>query len=391
VAAAHGLEALFAAEARRRRAIVTVAAAAGALAALLLILWVTVGVPAGTPRDRPGYGVSLALLLAAGAVLAGVVWVPGRWRPLAGAAVVVLAYLDVAAFEDGFRATEAPPDDQEDRRFLAGLADLTHDWRVLDEFVMEQRPGSRLRIRDFRGYPSGDPFEEQRYFDVLHRATRSPQILEAFNVRYVFHGAHHRNGKSRNYVPQPPSRMAPAHFRQLDRVRFEALHPAPQVAWYGAVTEVHSPAEALAAVEALEEADGSRRRVVIEAGDVPAEARPGLEALAPASAAPPASTSGAVTGYQNARVAFTIDAPAAGIAVLNEKAAPGWRVSVDGRVAPALRVNYMLRGVLLAPGRHEVVWTYAPRRYRTLAALWVAGVLFLLAALAWPRLRRRTA
>ncbi|HKR63480.1 MAG TPA: hypothetical protein VJZ00_07080, partial [Thermoanaerobaculia bacterium] len=56
----------------------------------------------------------------------------------------------------------------------------------------------------------------------------------------------------------------------------------------------------------------------------------------------------------------TIDAPHDGILVLRQQAAPGWRVTIDGAPAPPLIVDGVFRGVQLARGRHEVVWTYRP-------------------------------
>jgi hypothetical protein len=55
-----------------------------------------------------------------------------------------------------------------------------------------------------------------------------------------------------------------------------------------------------------------------------------------------------------------IDAPHDGILVLRQQAAPGWRVTIDGTPAPPLLLDGVYRGVRLAKGRHEVVWTYRP-------------------------------
>jgi hypothetical protein len=56
-----------------------------------------------------------------------------------------------------------------------------------------------------------------------------------------------------------------------------------------------------------------------------------------------------------------IDAPRDGILVLRQQAAPGWNVTVDGAVAESLLLDGVYRGVQLARGRHEIVWTYRPK------------------------------
>jgi uncharacterized membrane protein YfhO len=38
----------------------------------------------------------------------------------------------------------------------------------------------------------------------------------------------------------------------------------------------------------------------------------------------------------------------------------GWKVYVDSKPATALRLNYVLRGVELEPGKHQVEWRYEP-------------------------------
>jgi uncharacterized membrane protein YfhO len=68
--------------------------------------------------------------------------------------------------------------------------------------------------------------------------------------------------------------------------------------------------------------------------------------------------------------------------VLTDNYFPGWNVTVDGRGAEVHRVNYLLRGVRLPPGRHSVVFTYEPASWRagwiisaTTAMLLLASVL----------------
>jgi hypothetical protein len=67
-----------------------------------------------------------------------------------------------------------------------------------------------------------------------------------------------------------------------------------------------------------------------------------------------------------------------GILVLSDLYYPGWRARVDGVERPLLRANYVMRGVVLPPGRHEVRVAYEPVSVRiglavSLLAALVAG------------------
>src|SRR5262249_53660444 len=243
------------------------------------------------PRPRSPARAVVFALLAAGLLAAVPV------RPVVAALVAPVGAVDVAqAGNYSLPATEAPPDPLADRRFLDGLADVTRDWRVYDEYVMEQRAGSRLGVRDFRGYPSGDPLEDARYQEVLRRAGKNPELLEAFNVRYVLHGPHHRNGLMKNYLAAPPG---PPHWRALDRTRSEPLHPVPPVAWCGTVRVAPDLRGAIASLLGSEAPDGTRSYAVVERADAGASAR-----LADAPQRP--AVAGHVVSYAVNRVAAEI-------------------------------------------------------------------------------------
>ncbi len=72
------------------------------------------------------------------------------------------------------------------------------------------------------------------------------------------------------------------------------------------------------------------------------------------------------------------DASTPAVLLLNDKYDSNWRVYVDGKPSDLLRCNYIMRGVYLTPGRHEVEFKYEPDTrpmYVTLTALVIAGVL----------------
>ena len=63
---------------------------------------------------------------------------------------------------------------------------------------------------------------------------------------------------------------------------------------------------------------------------------------------------------------------------MNDKHDPTWKVFVDGKPAPMLRCNYIMRGVFLTPGKHTVEFYFRPSMkpgYITLAAMLLAVLL----------------
>jgi hypothetical protein len=388
VAAAYGAAALVSDDpVVRRRARRIALAAAGALAIAVAIIAATTKVGR---KDIPGYSLSFAVLAVGAVAIVGATLVPTRARALALICLVAgVHYVDVTRFgHKWIDLREAAVDDQEDRRYLTGLADVEREWRIYDEFIMEQRPGSRLRVRDLRGYPSGDPFDDARYAEVRARLARDPELLAAFNVRYLLWGPHHRNGTSKNYVKGPPDKVA--RFHRIDGKRWEVADPAPLVAWYGAVALVPDKPRALDAVAAQEKVVGGRVRAIVETADRPNDLA-GLDAVA----APPAPVAGRLVTYAANRIVVDIDAPAPGVVVVNEKMLPGWTATVDRAAAAGFRANYMLRAVVVPAGTHRIEWSYHPPRYRALLVAWLAGVVFLVvaavAAIRAHRRRRRAA
>ncbi len=64
------------------------------------------------------------------------------------------------------------------------------------------------------------------------------------------------------------------------------------------------------------------------------------------------------------RLVVEVDMAANGLLILSEVYYPGWRARVDGRAAPLYRANYLLRGVPLETGGHEVEVYYDPPSFK---------------------------
>lgn len=109
---------------------------------------------------------------------------------------------------------------------------------------------------------------------------------------------------------------------------------------------------------------------------------------APASAAPGTATYEQVSSNE-ARIA--VDAPAPSIVVVRNAWDRDWSATVDGDPAPVLRADYLLQGIPVAAGRHEIVLTY--RDPTIPLGLALSGVAWVLFGVAWAvtlvRERRR--
>lgn len=82
--------------------------------------------------------------------------------------------------------------------------------------------------------------------------------------------------------------------------------------------------------------------------------------------------------YAPKDIRLRADASTPAVLLLNDKYDPNWRVQVDGKPADLLRCNYIMRGVYLTSGNHQVEFRYEPDTrpmYVTLSALAIAAVL----------------
>ncbi len=88
--------------------------------------------------------------------------------------------------------------------------------------------------------------------------------------------------------------------------------------------------------------------------------------------------------YAPKHIVFAANATAPSVLLLNDKYDSNWHVTVDGKPAELLRCNFLMRGVQVPPGVHEVVFDFSlPHKplFVTLAAIGVGlllcGILFL--------------
>lgn len=81
---------------------------------------------------------------------------------------------------------------------------------------------------------------------------------------------------------------------------------------------------------------------------------------APANSAATNQSAGDVdfVSYAPEDIKLKANATAPSVLLLNDRYDPGWKVFVDGKSAELLRCNFIMRGVFLQPGQHEVEFQY---------------------------------
>ena len=83
--------------------------------------------------------------------------------------------------------------------------------------------------------------------------------------------------------------------------------------------------------------------------------------IAPATAAlGQAAGEVSTKSYRPKEIRLTAQASAESVLLLNDHWSPHWHVTVDGQAAELLRCNFVMRGVRLSPGSHEVVFRFQP-------------------------------
>lgn len=84
-----------------------------------------------------------------------------------------------------------------------------------------------------------------------------------------------------------------------------------------------------------------------------------LPAPAPAN---PNQSAGTVdfTSYAPKQIVLQAKAAAPSVLLLNDKFDPGWKATVDGKPAALLRCNYIMRGVQVPPGEHQIEFRFPP-------------------------------
>ncbi|HEV2874009.1 MAG TPA: hypothetical protein VGW14_02575, partial [Thermoleophilaceae bacterium] len=382
--AGFGLDDLAGRRPRRSRAVLAVAlgllvlpvpvlAARGELSAGLVprALEVAAGIewPSPPPDGDDLIAIRMGALVVwlAFAGLAVLLLTAGLRRRVGGAALVALACLLAAGdlFKAGMGATPAIATDEATQPSTPGIAYLER--RRPSRFVGLDRPlgpsplipnlALRWSLYDARSYDL--PVEER--YDALWRravvdggptdhptsqARLSERALPAFRLLSVTDIVQD---------PEDPPVRDPALPVAYDR-RDLRIYVNPRALPRAGVVDVQRVvATEQAELDAVLDPSFDGRRTVVTSTPLP-----GLGKGPPDG---PAGTA-RIVAYDPERVVVEATARRPSELVLTDLHYPGWSVELDGESAELHRVNYLLRGTSLPPGRHRVEFRYEPATWR---------------------------
>jgi hypothetical protein len=315
-------------------------------------------------RYEAWLGLAMAAL-AAGGLDAVLGWAAPRWprleAPRARLALAILlpllVVLDVTRRMPADRHTrgDAPPGSDAAAAVLARIPDRA-GYRVMDEFGIACRSGTRLGLRELRGYQ--DPLLLHAFERAIASLREHPGLAPQLNVRFALTGPHFLHGWDRHFLPPPDTlRALPgATDRGGGVIEFGGALPMAYVVPREAVERVPRREEALARTLALAPAPIA----VLEGGDS------GPRAPAPLVPA-------RVLGFSPDALHLAAQADGDAVLVVNETWYPGWQATVDGAPAEVERANGLVRALALGPGDHDVRLRFAPPDGAPLRALLAAS------------------
>ena len=250
-----------------------------------------------------------------------------RRRRLAASAALVLGLADLwLAGRSTIEILQPVPDLASDAGLASRLAGAHGEWRYASFGNAPYYLSTVRELRELTGFPNPIALESRDYME--DRAKIFPVLWSRFNVRW--------------WVAAAPPEGIEA--RPAGPGLFELPDPTPLVRWYGrveAIPEARQPAR-LAAPGPIDAA------LVDPSIQLPA---------APSGGAP---VDGRLVSLGTNRIVVEVEAPGAGVVVVNELWAPGWRATVNGAETPLYRANAILRAVPVAAGRSTIELRYAP-------------------------------
>ena len=249
----------------------------------------------------------------------------------------------------------------------------------------------RYGLYDARGYDF--PFEE-RYAELWRRviakspdcnyafcpesAGRSPRALQALGLLGVTDLLQNRR--------DPPLRGLEVAYEGPDARVYRNPSALPRA--FLVDRQVVAPS-AEAARDTVADASFPVRDVAVTEQRIEGIAQASQSSRGSGGASPrlPSPGDAVIVEYGEERVVVGTDADRRALLVLTDTWFPGWKASVDGRDVPIERVDYLIRGVPVPAGKHEVEFRYEPASWR---AGWIVSLLALIAILgaAWVGWRR---
>ncbi|AJE04184.1 membrane protein [Geobacter pickeringii] len=222
------------------------------------------------------------------------------------------------------------------------------------------------------------PVQVQRWQDFLDGFNFASAMPDMMNVRYLVYGAAQYQQERSSISPKfQPVFTSP----DGTQVVLENKEVLPKGWLVSQALLLSDPRQTL----------GILPNPAFSPGRVALVEEPPVVPLAPPSnpVAPPAGNVTIAT-YEWNRIAGEADTPGNALLVLGEKFYKGWRATVDGSPVEVRRVDYILRGIYLSPGRHRFEFVFDPLPFKVGKYLTLASFALFAAMLGREWRRRRT-
>ena len=265
---------------------------------------------------------------------------------------------------------------QVSQKMLIEILEETPQYRVWDEFALAQRAGSRLGVRDLRGYM--DPLRLAHYEAMAVHLSSAPLLLARWNVRWVLPAPLPYLGSSHNRVnvrklTSLVSRREP-HVLELPEPRAVAVFTnrveVPRTEEQLWSTLESDPLHAPLQLPPLAERWDLARDLPITQQMLGGSDKPAI-----------------LLERKSNSLSFSVDAPTDGWLVVNEAYFPGWIAKVNGSSTPVYRVDGWVRGLRVPKGLHRVDLVFRPTSW-LVSAFAAVMVWFGLAVMSCLRLLR---
>ncbi len=221
------------------------------------------------------------------------------------------------------------------------------------------------------------PVQQVRWQAYLDNLVLTSPMVDIFNLKYLIIPANQyqqeKNQFSSKYLPvyQTPDGS---------EVVLQNQTVLPK-AWL--VSSVFTVTEPVQALSIMQGAAFDPRRVAL------VETAPPLPMLPPEAQSPASPGEVRLTRFEGERIELSVANSMNALLVLGEKYYKGWEAKVDGKSTEIHQVNYLLRGVYLPPGKHEVSFVFDPLPFKTGKYLTLSSMTFFVVMLFREILWRR--
>jgi hypothetical protein len=385
--AALGLHSLL--DRRVRRSPWVVAVPVASLVGVLLLLTIDHdGTPLPWSYVRRGGVRGLALAIAGGLLLVAMARFRSRSRPIALAAVGVLA-VDLWLFAFPLNPYHDPRPVYARTKEIDLIATAPGERPRFSNVAPWWVPLNAALAHNLYGIEGYDPFIPRRFVELVAIAEDQTQNT-TFNINIIgpFREESFRSPifdlLGVRTVTGPPSAFSGTTPRHVGQFALFDRPTAFPPAFLTSCWEARPGAGGLDRLRTMS-ADDLRSTVVLD------RAPTGGPTAAPPSACGPAGEA-TLRRYEPERVVIDATADRASMLVLTDSWYPGWEATVDGKKVEVLRADHALRAVALPPGTHRVEFNFRPRSLRVGASI-TTTALVAVAALGlvptWLRRRRR--